>query len=69
MKKLYTVVARTKAEHGSGSAPSVVAPTAYPTFPAAKAALRASLNAATVTYGQIYGPSGLIYSLTNPAGA
>lgn len=69
MKKLYTVVARTKSEWGSGGTPVVAAPTSFTTLQAAKSAARGLINAGTVSYVEIYGPSGFLSKMTNPAGA
>lgn len=70
MKKLYTLIARTKAEYGGGGPPSVSAPASYTTLQAAKSAARTLLNGATVSYVSIYGAEGgVVFKLTNPAGA
>ena len=68
MKKLYTVVGRTKAEYGSNVSPGTEISVAYPTFPAAKAAFKTALGAGTESYFELYGPEGLIQKRVNPAG-
>jgi hypothetical protein len=69
MKKLYTVIARTKAEYGGGGPPAISAPASYTTLQAAKTGARSLINAATVSYVEIYGPSGFLSKMINPAGA
>lgn len=69
MKKLYTVIARTKAEWASGSPPLTAAATGFTTLQAAKTAAGSLLTAGTVSYAQIYGPEGVVAKRTNPAGA
>ena len=70
MKKLYTVIARTKSEWASGGPPVVAAVTSFSGLQAAKAATRSLINAATVSYAEIYGPEGgVVFKARNPAGA
>jgi hypothetical protein len=68
MKKLYSLTSRTKAEHNSNSAPATVATTSYPTFGAAHAAFKSAVALGTASYFELYGPSGLVFKRTNPAG-
>jgi hypothetical protein len=69
MKKSFTVVARTKSEWASNSLPSTVPPQSYPTWPGAKTNYLALISGGTVSYLEIYGPSGLLAKRFNPAGA
>lgn len=68
-KKLYTVIARTKAEYGSGSPPATAAVTSFTGLQAAKTAAWNLLAGGTVSYASIYGPDGIVAKRVNAAGA
>jgi hypothetical protein len=71
MKKQFTAVCRTKAEQNSNGAAATVAPQNFATLSSAKSFLRTNLTGATpvVSFGEIFGVSGLVWRLRNPGGA
>lgn len=69
MKKLYCVSSRTKAEYAAGTPGATIVPAHFSSAPAAKTQAKANLAGATVSYVDIYGPSGIVFKGRNPAGA
>jgi len=68
MKRQFTAVCRTKAEQNANGAALTVPPQNFSTLAAAKTFMHGKVVAGTITYGEIYGPSGCAARLTNPGG-
>lgn len=69
MKTTYSVVFKTKSEAANNVQPVTVPPQAFSSANQAKIALYNVIHAGTATYGEMYGPNGLIRRRYNPAGA